>query len=194
VATKTADDRLATLREQLHDLELRDRLDEVRERAEHAREDVRERAEHVRDDVLERVPELLDDLEPAKRKAQLTGWSLFRRVVGILLVLPRVLVRVLGALPGVVEAAAGRGQDLAERTREAAGAVPSVKRLRRRRRTQLAAWTAGGFALGVLTGWLLGRRTSPAPVYEATQGDTAEWSVPPVDGATPTAPDAAVRE
>jgi hypothetical protein len=182
--TQTAEDRLRLVREQLQELDLRDRLDDARGRAEHLRDDaldragdVRDRAEDLRDEVRDRVPELLEDLEPAARKAQVTMWVALRHLIAALLVLPRVLVRVLGALPRLVEGAEKlfrdaekQGGELAERARDAAGSVPTVKRLRRRRRTQLAAWTAGGFALGAVTGWLLARRRSTTVAYEATRG------------------------
>jgi hypothetical protein len=204
VDTKTAEGR-TTLRERVQDLELTDRLDEVRDRAEHVRDEVVDRAEHVRadvvdragqvrDDVTDRVPAALEDLEPATRRARMAGWEVLRRSIGVLLILPRLLVRLLGALPPLVERAADQGADLADRSREAAAAVPAVRRRRERRRTQLALWTAGGFALGVLVGWLLGRRRREEVTYEATQGDVDEQRVPSVNGISPVAPVAPVRE
>lgn len=215
--TKTAEDRLARLREQLRELDLRDvrdRAAEVRDLAADVRDDVRELAVDVSDDVRDRVPELLEDLQPVARQAQVRWWELFRRIVGALLVLPRSLVRGLGALPGVVEGvadlfggAAQQGGELADRAREAASSVPTVRRLRRRRRTQLAAWTAGGFALGATVGWLLGRRQRVEVVFdpfqdvdegamqgEATEGADDDLVVPSVNGAAAVAPDVPVRE
>jgi hypothetical protein len=218
--TKPAEDRPTSLQEQLRerldDPELQERLDDVLDRAEHVRDDVIERAEHLRDDVLERaehlrddvleraehlredvqgrMPELLEELEPAKRKAQIKGWELVRQLAGLLLIVPRLVVRMLGALPQVVEDAAEHGGDLAERAREAAGSVPAVQRSRRRRRMQLFAGIAAGFAAGTLFGWLLARRRPAEVPYEATQGDIAEVPVPSIDGTSPVAPDAIVRE
>jgi hypothetical protein len=201
--TDTAEDRLATLRSRLEDidlrdrfedLDLRDRLEGAREHAEEVRDEVLARAGHLGEDVRERVPALLEDLEPASRQARIKGWELLRSLVGVLFVLPRLLVRVLGALPGLVDRATEQGGEVADRARHAASSVPAVRHARRRRRTQLVAWTAGGFVAGVLTGWLLGRRARPEIAYEATRGDVGDTAVPPVDGAAPVAPDAAVRE
>jgi hypothetical protein len=212
--TKTAEDRLTRLREQLRDLDLhdvRERAGEVRDLAADVRDDVRELADDVRGDVQDRVPEFL---EPVARQAQLQWWELLRQVVGALLVLPRLLVRGLGALPDVVDrlsdlfgSAAEQGGELADRARDAASSVPTVRRLRRRRRTQLAAWTAGGFALGAVTGWLLGRRQRAEMMYEpvriddhlstlgeATEGAEDDLMIPSVDGAAAAAPDVPVRE
>jgi hypothetical protein len=182
--TKLTDDPLATLREPFQDLG--DRLEDARDRAEHLRDDVREQAEHVR--------ELVEELEPATRQARIKGWELVRQVIGALLVLPRLAVRLLGALPPVVEGAAEQGGELADRARHVAGTVPQVRRHRQRRRLQLAAWTAGGFAAGVVTGWLLARRQPTEMIYESTQGDTDELPIPDVDATSPFAPDVAVRE
>jgi hypothetical protein len=201
--TDTAEDRLATLRSRLEDidlrdrfedLDLRDRLEGAREHAEEVRDEVLARAGHLGEDVRERVPALLEDLEPASRQARIKGWELLRSLVGILFVLPRLLVRLLGVLPGLVDRATEQGGEVADRARHAAASVPAVRHARRRRRTQLVAWTAGGFAVGVLTGWLLGRRARPEVSYEATSGDVTDLTVPMVDGAAPVAPDAAVRE
>jgi hypothetical protein len=215
VGTKTAPGR-TTLRERVDDLDLTDRLDDVRhhaedvrddvldraghvrgdvlDRVEHVRDDVVDRAEKVRDEVKDRVPELLEDLEPAGRKARIAGWEVLRRSIGVLLLLPRLLVRLLGSLPPLVEGAAQQGSELADRSREVASSVPAVKRRRDRRRTRLALWTAGGFALGVLVGWLLGRRRPTEVGYEATRGDTEEQPVPSVNGTSPVAPITPVRE
>jgi hypothetical protein len=192
--TEPLEDRLTALRDLVEDLDLRARLDEVRSRAEDVRDDVVDRSGAVRDEVRDRVPELVDDLEPAVREARIKGWELLRAVIGALLVLPRVLVRVLGALPGVVETAAAQGGELAGRARKAASAVPPVQRSRRRRRNQLLACTAGGFVVGAVTGWLVARRQPAEDRSEATGGSSDEVGVPSVNGATPVTPDLAVRE
>jgi F0F1-type ATP synthase assembly protein I len=201
--TDTAEHRLTALRDRLQDLDLRERLEEldlrerfedVREHAEEVREEVAARAANARDDARERVPALLEDLEPASRQARIRGWELVRWVVGVVLIVPRLLVRLLGNLPDTVERTAEHGTDLADRARHAAASVPTVRRARRRRRTQLAAWTAGGFVAGALVGWLLGRRTTPEVSYEATQGDTLAPPAPAVNGAAPVTADPAVRE
>jgi hypothetical protein len=212
--TRTAEERVATLREQLREFDLRDvrdRAAEVRDLAADVRDDVWDLALDVGEDVRDRVPE---DLEPVARQARIRWWELVRQVVGALLVLPRLLVRGIGALPSLVDGAADllggaaeQGGELADRAREAASSVPTVRRMRRRRRTQLAAWTAGGFALGALTGWLLGRRQRAAMLYEpvsvddhlstlgeATEGAEDELMIPSVDGAAAAAPDVPVRE
>jgi hypothetical protein len=170
--TATAEDRLAALRAQLDELDLAARADEVRDR----------------------VPELVDELEPRVRQARIRGWELVRALIGALLVLPRVLVRVLRVLPGAVETAADRSGELADRARHAAARTAPVQRARRRRRKQLALWTAGGFLAGAATGWLLARRRAPEVRYEATQGSVEDVGVPSVNGATPVATDAVVRE
>jgi hypothetical protein len=192
--TEALEDRLTALRDQLEELDLRARFDDARARAEHARADVVDRTGAVRDEVRDRVPELVDDLEPAVREARIKGWELLRAVIGALLVLPRLLVRLLGVLPGVVETAAEQGGELAGRARKAASSVPPVQRSRRRRRNQLVACTAGGFVAGAVTGWLLARRRPAEVRYEATGGSSDEVAVPSVNGAAPVAPDAAVRE
>jgi hypothetical protein len=174
--TEALEDRLTALRDQLEELDLRARFDDARSLAEHARADV------------------ADDLEPAVREARIKGWELLRAVIGALLVLPRLLVRLLGSLPGVVETAAEQGGELAGRARKAASSVPAVQRSRRRRRNLLVACTAGGFVAGAVTGWQLARRRPAAVSYEATSGSSDEVAVPSVNGAAPVAPDAAVRE
>jgi hypothetical protein len=201
--TDTAEHRLAALRdrlqdlylrERLEDLDLRDRFEDAREHAEEVRDEVVARAVHARDDARERVPVLLEDLEPTSRQARIKGWELVRWLVGVVLVVPRLLVRLLGSLPDTVERTAEHGTELADRARHAASSVPPVRRARRRRRVQLAAWTAGGFVAGALVGWLLGRRTTPEVSYEATQGDTLAPPSPTVNGAAPVTADPAVRE
>jgi hypothetical protein len=52
----------------------------------------------------------------------------------------------------------------------------------------------GGFAAGLLTGWLLARRRPTEVTFEATAGDADEPAVPRVNGAAPLAADAPVRE
>jgi hypothetical protein len=201
--TGTAEERLAALRgrlqeldlrERLDELDLRDRLEEAREQAEEVRDDVLARAVHVRDDVRERVPAVLEDLEPTTRQARIKGWELVRWLIGAVLVVPRMVVRLLGALPDTVERTAEQSSELADRARHAAASVPAVRRLRRRRRAQLAAWTAGGFVVGAAVGWLLGRRSQPEVSYEATQGDTLSEPIPTVNGTAPVSSDPAVRE
>jgi hypothetical protein len=195
----TAEDRLDGLRarldeldprERLPDLHLRDRLEGAREHAGELGHEVLERAA----DVRERVPDLLEDLEPASRRARIKGWELVRTLVGVLLVLPRLVVRLLGALPNVVERAADQGGEVADRARHVASSVPSVRHARRRRQKQLIAWTAGGFVAGAVTGWFLGRRTRPEPIYEATVGDAGGATVPTVDLTAPAPTDPTVRE
>jgi hypothetical protein len=202
-ATDTAEHRLTGLRDRLQELDLRERLEEVhlrdrlegaREHAEEVRDEVLARAVHARDDARERVPGLLEDLEPTTRQARIKGWELVRWLVGVALLVPRLLVRLLGSLPDTVERTAEHGTELAERARHAAASVPTVRRARRRRRAQLAAWTAGGFVAGALVGWLLGRRSTPEVSYEATQGDTLAPPTPNVNGAAPVTADPAVRE
>jgi hypothetical protein len=195
----TAQDRLDVLRarldeldprERLADLHLRGRLEGAREQAGELGHEVLERASEVR----ERVPELLEDLEPASRRARIKGWELVRTLIGVLLILPRLLVRLVGVLPNVVERAAEQGGEVADRARHVAGSVPSVRHARRRRQRQLAAWTAGGFVAGAVTGWLLGRRTRPELTYEATVGDAGGAPVPTVDLTAPAPTDPTVRE
>jgi hypothetical protein len=192
--TDTAEHRLATLRDRLQELDVRDRLELARDQVEEVRDEMLARAAHARDDVRDGVPALLDDLEPTTRQARIRAWELVRWAVGVLLVVPRLLVRLLGALPDTVERTAEHGTDLADRARHAAASVPAVRRTRRRRRTQLAAWTAGGFVAGAAVGWFLGRRTTPEVSYEATQGDTLAPPLPTVDGEAPLTADPAVRE
>jgi hypothetical protein len=188
--TATADAGLAAVRDKLEDLELRDRLSDAQGRAGELVVDVRDRAEDLRD----RVPELLEELEPASRRARMKGWETLRAAIGVLLVLPRLLVRLLEALQPVAEQTAERGEHLAERARAAAADLPPVRRQRRRRRGQLALVWLGGVAVGTVIGWYLGQRRSPQVTYEATHGEIGVDGVPPLDATTPVAPAATERE
>ena len=130
-----------------------------------------DRAERAREDLTRRWQELEQDLpvdaETVTPYLERGAWQLFRAVLGVLLVLPRLIVRGLGQLSVAADDVSDRGLIASERVREAAGSVPASTRDRRRRRMRTAAWTGAGFGLGLGLGWLLGRQErEPAITYE----------------------------
>ncbi len=143
---------------------LRDRADQVLERA---------------DDVRERAPEMIEDLRPVVRRTEIRAWSLLRAATDVLLLVPRIVVRVLGVLADTIDELADRGEHLAERGREVADSLPAARSTRRRRRVRGALWVTGGFAAGFVTGWLVAQRQAEELVYEATDAEES-----PLEGAS----------
>lgn len=146
-------------------------------------EDLREQLGEVR----ARVDERWEELEPRRRRAQVGVLTAAQQLVTALLILPRILVRLLGAVADVTDRLAGpsqeltararaaaevgadRGAELADRARDLAAALPVraevvTARSRRRRRLTILGVLAAGFSAGAALGWVLGRRRVPAEV------------------------------
>jgi len=130
------------------------------------------RAEQARDEVTRRWHDLEEDLpvdvdvETVGRQLERGAWQAVSALLSIVLLLPKLLVRGLGALGTLADDVSERGVVAGERAREVAGAVPPSKRDRRRRTRRTAAWTGAGFGLGLLVGWILGRRDNTTVTYE----------------------------
>lgn len=133
------------------------------------------------------VDQRWEELEPRRRRAQVGVLGAAQQLLTAVLILPRILVRVLGAVADVTDRLAGpgqeltararaaaeigadRGAELADRARELATALPVraevvTPRTRRRRRLTLIGVLAAGFSAGATVGWLLGRRRVPTEV------------------------------
>ena len=107
-----------------------------------------------------------EDLRPAVRRTEIGALSILRDVLGVLLIVPRLVVRLLGTVADAVDTTAARGEDLAERGRQAIDALPEARSTRRQRRMRGAAWVVGGFAAGFVTGWLVAQRQAEELVYD----------------------------
>lgn len=152
----------------------RDAVEDVarnaRKRLDVARHDLADRAGTAQKQLRERLDDV--DLEPQVRRAKIGFWGAIRALVGALVAVPGAAARGLGALSVVADEAAERGSELSARSREIARAVPITRRQRRRARTRTAAWSVGGFVVGVAAGavggFLLARR-KPELVDEARE-------------------------
>lgn len=140
--------------------------------AERAGPVISERTAQARTEAARRWHELEDEL-PVEVDAQQVGrqlerglWQVISASLSILLLVPKLLVRGLGALGDLADDVADRGVVVGERAREAAAAVPPSRRERRRRAARTAAWTGAGFGFGLLVGWLVGRRDDTTVTYE----------------------------
>lgn len=132
--------------------------------------ELRERAEHVRDRA-EEMRGRAEDLRPAVRRTEIGALSIIRDLLGVLLVVPRLVVRLLGSVADAVDSAAERGGVLAERGREAIDALPEARSTRRRRRLKGVLWVAGGFAAGFVAGWLVAQRQTEELMAEVRAVD-----------------------
>ncbi|TVP69039.1 MAG: hypothetical protein EA340_07770 [Nitriliruptor sp.] len=141
--------------------------------AERAGPVIAERSEQARDDLARRWHDLEEDLpvdvETVVPQVQRGLWQVVRAALGVLLLLPKLLVRGLGGLGSLAEDVSERGLVAGERAREVAAAVPPSKRERRRRCLRTAAWTGAGFGVGLCVGWLVGRRQEEMVTYEPAE-------------------------
>ena len=131
------------------------------QRAEQARSEVSRRWQDLEGDLPVEV-----DVEKVGRQVERGLWQVGSALLGVLLLVPRLLVRALGAFGTFADDVADRGVVAGDRAREAVAAVPPSRRDRRRRAVRTAAWTGTGFGLGLLVGWLAGRRDVTTVTYE----------------------------
>lgn len=138
--------------------------------AERAGPVIAERTGQAREDLTRRWHELEEelpvDIETVAPQLERGLWQVVRAALGVLLLLPKLLVRGLGSIGSLADDVSERGLVAGERVREVAAAVPPSKRERRRRCLRTAAWTGAGFGVGLFVGWLLGRRQEEMVTYE----------------------------
>jgi hypothetical protein len=150
-----------------------------------------ERAEQAKGDLQRRWQELEEelpvDLETVVPQLERGFWQMVRAVLGVLMIVPRLLLRALRGFGTLADDVSARGLVMGERAREVVAAVPPSKRVRRQRRWRTAAWTGAGFGVGLFVGWLLGRREQDMVTYEPAElGSHLEAvPVPPGPVATP---------
>ncbi|MFO7961149.1 MAG: hypothetical protein R6U94_09405 [Nitriliruptoraceae bacterium] len=132
-----------------------------------------ERTEQAKGELQRRLQELEENLpvdrETAVPQLERGLWQGIHAALGVLLLLPKLLVRAVGGLGTVAEDVSERGLIVGERAREVAAGIPPSKRDRRRRRWRTAAWTGTGFGVGLFVGWLIGRREHDMVTYEPTE-------------------------
>jgi len=153
---------------------LADRAEEARQGlTERAGPVLAERAEQARGGLQRRWHELEQevpvDLDTVVPQLERGLWQVIRAVLGVLLLVPRLLVRALGGLGTLADDVSERGLVVGERAREIAASVPPSRRERRRRRWRTAAWTGAGFGVGLFVGWLVGRRDQAMVTYEPAE-------------------------
>jgi hypothetical protein len=155
-----------------------------------------ERTEQAKGDLQRRWHELEEelpvDLETVVPQLERSFWQAARAVLGVLLLVPKLLLRALRGVGTLADDVSTRGLVVGERAREVAAAVPPSKRVRRQRRLRTAAWTGAGFGVGLFVGWLLGRREHDMVTYEPAElGSHLEAApVPPGPVAAPLDTDA----
>lgn len=141
--------------------------------AERAGPVVAERGEQAKDDLTRRWHELEEELpieiETVGPQLERGLWQVVRAALGVLLLLPKLLVRGLGSFGSLADDVSKRGLVAGERAREVAAAVPPSKRERRRTSLRTAAWTGAGFGVGLCVGWLVGRRQEEMVTYEPAE-------------------------
>lgn len=172
--TSAVDDRTPALRD-LPDLQdLRDRADDLRDRADELRDRAEGASVAVRDGV--------DDLIPMVRRAVINLLEAFQASVGVALLVPRLIVKLLGLLRTAAvhaETARERGHEVTERARDAARSIPPSRRGRWAKRTRTVGLFGTGFAVGAAVGWFLAERRATeyredAPVVLQPVGDDAD--------------------
>jgi len=159
---------------------------------------IAERAGQAREDLTRRWHELEHelpvDVDTLGQQAERGLWQVVSALLSVLLVVPRLLVSGLKQLGTLADDVADRGVIAGERAREIAGQLPPSKRDRRRRRVRTAAWTGGGFGVGLLIGWLLGQREPVAVPYEPADLAAHLTDAQPVTGADEVTPDEVADE
>lgn len=170
------------------DLDARAALDVTQQRIREGLEEITDRANDAREVVTDRYHDLEDELAVevprAVRRARVGAWGAARSGLGVLLVLPKLIVRVLGALSTAADHAAvlgadvaERGADVADRGLELAESLPSSRRERRRARVRTAGWFTAGFGAGIVVGWVLARRQATVVTYDAPYAvDGPPWN------------------
>lgn len=132
-----------------------------------------ERTEQAKGDLHRRWQELEEelpvDLETVVPRLERGLWQAIRTALGVLLIVPKLLLRALGGLGTLADDVSERGLVVGERAREVAAAVPPSKRERRRGCWRTAAWTGTGFGVGLFVGWLVGRREQTMVTYEPAE-------------------------
>lgn len=158
-------------RELFDDLDLRDRATDLAQDVQKRSKDLRKRSQKAAKqtrsftaDAMDRAEDLRDraeDLEPLMRKLAIDLLTGFRAFIGVLMVIPRLIVRGLGIFQDLLdrgEVAREKAHELSERARDVAHTVPMSRGMRRRRRVWTALLVTGGFAIGFATGWILANR------------------------------------
>lgn len=145
--------------------DLRDRTADLVEAA----GDARGRAE----ELYERRDEVVDAAAEASRRGRIQLWRALRALFGLLLVLPRLLLRAFSAGAEGLVAAVDRGERarevgaataerVVERARLAADHVPPARATRWRARRRAALFGVAAFGAGAGVGYLLATRDGAA--------------------------------
>ncbi len=159
--------------------DLRDRVGDPRDRIEELRDVVgnpRERVDELREvatETAETARERAEDLEPVLRQLAIQILTVFRALVGLLLIVPRLVVRGLGAVGDLLdraEVAREKGYELSERARDVARSVPPSRRGRWKRRLLATTLFGAGFAIGFAIGWFTANRLQEDSFYEEPSG------------------------
>lgn len=158
-------------------VDAREVLDVTRKRLRTGMDDLADFAEDAREVVIERYHDLEDDLpvdvEQVMRRARIGGWQVFRGVISVLTLIPRLVVSLLGTLSRASDHAVELGDEVAHRAgamgargREALASLPVSRRERRRWRMRVAVVAVAGVALGGVLGWFAARRQAPIVTYD----------------------------
>jgi hypothetical protein len=157
--------------------------------------ELEQRAGALRAVVRSRARDLEQDLpvdaDDAWAYAQMGGWHLVRGMIAVVAFIPRVVVRVLGALSRIVDGLAG--VDVPARGRELAAAVPFAAGTRPVSRRRTVFLLAVGGVIGFVAGVAASRRRAPIVTYDVPPAGT--FADPLDAGAEPTgAADAAATD
>lgn len=142
--------------------------------------DLKGRAEDARDlaaDLYDRRDEAAELAQEASRRGQIQLWRALRALFGLLLVVPKLLLRAFSTgAEGLVAAVDGgerarkvvapRAEQLAEQARAAADRVPSARSTRWRTRRRAVLLTVVAFAAGAGVGYTLARRVDELDIDE----------------------------
>ena len=149
--------------------EAMDLAEDVRERV----GDPRERVVEVRDaatEASEAVRDRAEDLEPVLRKLVIDLLTAFRGLIGVLMAVPRLIVRGLGMAGDLLdrtEVAREKGHEYSERALDVAHNLPLSRRMRWRRRVGTTLLLGVAFAIGFAVGWVLAQRAMEEVIDEA---------------------------
>lgn len=170
------------------DVDAREVLDLTRKRLRGGMEDLADFAGDAREVVVERYHDLESDLpvdmEQVVRRARISGWQVFRGLISLVMVIPRLVVSLLGSLSRASDHAVELGDEVAERAgemgvrgRQALASLPVSRRERRRWRMRVVGVAAAGLALGGALGWLIARRQATIVTYDGpTMLDGEPWN------------------
>lgn len=154
--------------------DLRERVGDPRERAAELREAAGEASEVVRDRA--------EDLEPVLRKLAIDLLTAIRGLIGVLMAVPRLIVRGLGFAGDLIdraEVAREKGHEYSERALDVAHNLPLSRRMRWRRRVSTTLLVAIAFAIGFAVGWVLAQRAMDEVLEEVV--DDVRPPLQPVD-------------